>query len=619
MGVIGKLAFWRKSSKKATAVESFEVPAAQQLQSPRGSEPVKAPAPPALEVTSAEQITTRSQDDKKAANSPLRAPASFEAEASPKAASSSSLAAASSAPSSPPRSRVSPVAAMAVEGSPPPQPIDLCTDADDLERELCGDVLAPLQQEPKVSPGRAVSTQEESDFNKSLPEVFAGVSQAFGPMIASSLQSPKWDKRAQALKAVGTMLHGLDLQGMAPPGSTGFLGKASLNLKSRVDCWRSCCELLHYVMCDKVMPVRLAAHELFMDAFANAECLVEQAECHKALDVLIPHLFDRLGDSNLRLHESARKCVVFCAEQPFLIGLSAVLQKLQARLTSCSKGGERQKTCFGVLDACNVLLQHFPGRRASSRNLNDEDDEDEAADSAVAPGGSWTALDIAPFIDAGMDDSLGPRVRSTVVALAVMVYQTFGMEAMTPVLEGLRPAKQVLLRQKFQESEDMDPDDFVRSTHCGTTASTMAPRDNDGVNRSESLSDMIVQGSAVKLAGMNPMKLPGCLDDADEENLMDAVLEETGMVFGGACIGNEANFFGRDARCLRPMQGISRTLLEDDLDLEEEHRILEEELRQLDLDMDLEAIVEQEALLEDHRMNGMPGMMRQELDVMEVC
>lgn len=549
MGVIGKLAFWRKSSKKADAVEAFVTTVQEPVEkSPKG-EATKVPA------------FAQQSEDMIPQDAPVEA--SFEKPSYPTMGASSS----SSSQSHTPNAGVSPKRSLVVASH--------CSDADELEAELCDEVLCPLP-EPKTAPEEIPlnNFQDELTFNKSVDDIFAGVSQAFGPMIASSLQSPKWDKRAQALKAVGTMLRGLDLQGMAPPGSTGVLGKG-LRLQERAVCWRICCQLLHHVMHDKVMPVRLASHELFQEAFGNAEGLVEQEECHIALGVLLQHVFDRLGDSNLRLHESARKCVFYCAERPFLLGLDVTLARLRERLDAAGKGkaGDRQKVYNGVLDTVNFLVQHFPGRRVSSRNLNDDDDDEEIDDSATSPAASWIAADIAPFIVPGMDDSLGPRVRSTVIALAVTVYQTFGMEAMQPMLEGLRPAKQALLRQKFQESEDGEPEDYQRIPHCDRTSSTMAtPSDGLEVN------DLMVCGNSVKLAGAHPL-LPGSMGDPDEEDLMDGILEETGLVFNGACIVNEGGF-GHDERCLRPVPGLARTLLEDDL--EEEHRILEEELMKLD-------------------------------------
>lgn len=600
MGVIGKLAFWRKSSKKAGAIEPFAIPAALEIQSPKADlrEAAKEPLQPQLVASPARgniSALGNPRDDE-------ACPPSVRSNTSPQppAASSSRSPAAGSSSQQPP-------VAQAASSSPPRSSCRakgsmVSSDADDLEAELCDEVLFPLP-ESKLPPAvaalsRAASVNDqELVFDRTLEEVFAGVGQAFGPMIASSLQSPKWDKRAQALKAVGTMLRGLDLQGMAAPGSTGVLGKG-LQLRDRVCCWRSCCQLLDHMMRDKVMPVRLASHELFQEAFGNAEDLVSQEECHFALKVLIQHPIDRLGDSNLRLHESARKCIFFCTERPFLLGLEDVLWRLKARLNSCGKGGERQKVHHGVLDAVNFLLSRFPGRRLSSRNLDDDEDEE-----AGEQGGSWTAADIAPFIEAGLDDSLGPRVRSTVIALAVTVYQTFGLEAMNPVLEGLRPAKQVLLRQKFQEYEDMDPEDFQRAS---ATSATATPSDNNARTDSfgGAFNDLVVCGSSVDRPGAL-RNLPGSFQDPDEEDLMDGILEETGMVFNGACITNGG--FGHDDRCLRPIPGLSRTLMEDDL--EEEHRILEEELLQLD------NIVEEEDLYNDYQRNG---LLRAEMS-MEVC
>lgn len=573
MGVIGKLAFWRKSSKKAHVCEAWasETPTAS---SPEGKN-AEVQLHHELPDDNTEENNTRDAQELKVET----VQAASEVASCDMGLPSSQAFAGSSSSSS---------------GSLAKVPVQVglhSSDADNLEAELCDEALCPLMSEPALNealvadpPVSHRTAQDELNFDMPLSDVFAGVSQAFGPMIASSLQSAKWDKRAQALKAVGTMLHGLDLQGMAAPGSTGCVGKALQGLGDRVRSWRSCCHLLHHVMRDKVMPVRLASLELFHETFANAEGLVSQEECHIAVEVLIQHAMERLGDSNVRLHESARKCICFCAERPFLLGLDASLRRLRSRLEASQKvgpngGSDRQKVYYGVLDAVNFLLQQFPGRRMSSRNLDDDEEDEEVGDL----GGSWTAADIAPFIAAGMDDSLGPRVRSTVIVLAVTVYHTFGMEAMQPLLEDLRPAKQALLRQKFQESEDMDPEDFKRISAAGTTASSLAiaPSEPRFSARNDCFNDMIVCGSAVKVVGGHPM-LPGCLGDPDEENLMDGILEETGMVFGGACILNEG--FGHDERCSRPLQGIPRTLLEDDLE-DEEHRVLEEELLQLGIDL----------------------------------
>jgi len=595
MGVIGKLAFWRKSGKRSqtstTAVEPFNAEA---------EEPLTKKTPPALEEV--EVPSSASTSSCQAAN-----PQEFEE--SPKSIASSSI---QSAPVRGPPEQPSPVHSISspVQTKQPTlQTLQACTAADVAAE--AGEAELEAEMRPRdVTAGResfvAKLPADEQDavvsFDVTVEQVFSSVTQAFGPMISSSLQSPKWDKRAQALKAVGTMLRGLDLQGMAPPGSTGVLGKG-LRLRDRVCCWRTCCQLLHHVLRDKVMPVRLAAHELYIDAFSNSEGLVSQAEVHFAIGVLLEHMLDRLGDSNLRLHESARKCVLFSAEHAGLLGLDELLAKLRQRLQPAGRAGDRAKVHHGVLDAVNLLLQHFPGRR-SCRHSGLDEDEDEADDVSNAPSASWTSDDIAPFIIAGMDDNLGQRTRSTAVALAVTVYQTFGMEAMQPLFAGLRPAKQALLKQKFEEIEGLDLDD-----------------EDDGTeeDRTRDFSDLMICGSAVKIC--RPPPLPGSVHEHgdDEEMLMDGILEEAGMVFNGTGIMEEG--FGYDNRSLRPVPGLRTTLLEEEeyealKELEAEHKLLEEEL--LNIGIDLHGIDEQEALLVDCLEQSKGPMASTEVPI-EVC
>merc|ERR1712151_559714 len=129
------------------------------------------------------------------------------------------------------------------------------------------------------------------------------------------------------------------------------------------------CQLLRYILQDKVMPVRLAAHDLFVDTFSNTEDLISQEEVSLAVTTLFEPIVDKLGDSNLRLHESARKCVLFTAERAELLGVEVVLSKLHARLVSArGKSSERTKIFFGVLDTVNFLLVHFPEQRCGSRS-----------------------------------------------------------------------------------------------------------------------------------------------------------------------------------------------------------------------------------------------------------
>mmetsp|Transcript_31616 Transcript_31616/g.57500 ORF Transcript_31616/g.57500 Transcript_31616/m.57500 type:complete len:592 (-) Transcript_31616:193-1968(-) len=427
-------------------------------------------------------------------------------------------------------------------------------------------------EEPSTrTPSPSEYDEDSLNFDATLEQTRAGVSEAFGQMIASSLQSTKWDKRSQAMKAIMQVLKGLDVQGaVAPPGSTGVLGKG-LKLRDRTRCWRLSCQLLNHFMIDKVMPVRLAALDLFQDTFANVEG-IEAVEVRYAAGVLVEHLIDKVGDSNVRLHEGSRKCVLFCAEHPGLLGLGTVLERLKSKIDSCpktGKGGDRSKVHFGVLDTVSVLLEHFPGRRQkpNSPKSDESDIEDEEGRSSED---SWTAEDISGFIIAGMDDSLGPRVRNVAVSLAGAVFSTFGMESMEPILQQLRPAKQNLLKQKFKElEEDHLPEEDDDA-------------EGDGEVRPD-LDGFLVCGAAVQPTPTAASQPTG----GDEECLMDGILEEAGMVFNGTGIVNEAArspHFGRE----------EESFMDDLEDFEE--ALLEEELLGLNLD-EIEDLDEQQALL----------------------
>eukprot|EP00931_Biecheleriopsis_adriatica_P063155 TRINITY_DN3820_c0_g1_i1.p1 TRINITY_DN3820_c0_g1~~TRINITY_DN3820_c0_g1_i1.p1 ORF type:complete len:611 (+),score=147.46 TRINITY_DN3820_c0_g1_i1:162-1994(+) len=567
MGFLRKLSFWKRSTK-ATAVEPFQQPGDELLDVPQVQTKKGMPAETVLDLETG----------------PTQPAGPASKAGAPKSGHESDV-----------PSKVSPASPQQVTSSPDrsatttsPPAASACS----ADSEAC---KAPsgASSPSKGSKAKAVSFQEPAtrtpspedvegedclNFDASLEHTRAEVSEAFGQMIGSSLQSTKWDKRSQALKAITQVLKGLDLEGMAPPGSTGVLGRG-LKLRDRTRCWRLSCQLLHHVMRDKVMPVRLAALELFQDTFANTEG-IEQAEVRYAAGVLIEHLIDRVGDSNLRLHESARKCILFAAERPGLLGLGQVLSRLRSKIDSCPKGGERNKVHFGILDTVCVLLEHFPGRREKPRgakgepsspksdnSLFEDDDEPRSSDD------SWSAQDVAPFIVAGMDDALGPRVRNSAVALAESVFATFGIESMQPILKSLRPAKQTLLKNKFKEMED----DQIQP-----------PEDDDGEEGEArpDLDGLLICGAAVRPAPAAPasMQLPGAMGGGDEECMMDGILEEAGMVFNGTGIVNEAS--------RSPVFGLQDFAPED-----EDDALLEQELMALGLDEDLEALDEQEALL----------------------
>merc|ERR1719456_820764 len=109
------------------------------------------------------------------------------------------------------------------------------------------------------------------------------------------------------------------------------------------------------------------------------------------MDSLLPHVTAKLGDSNIRLHDSSKDVIVFCAEQTFY-GLSFTLGQLRG-LVFCKRGHTRAKQLSGTVDAVSKLVEIFPGKSSA----NDED----ALDQQIQ---LWTMDDITPFIEAGLDD-----------------------------------------------------------------------------------------------------------------------------------------------------------------------------------------------------------------------
>mmetsp|Transcript_3582 Transcript_3582/g.8995 ORF Transcript_3582/g.8995 Transcript_3582/m.8995 type:complete len:576 (+) Transcript_3582:119-1846(+) len=572
MGVLKKLAFWKK--KDSTPVKPFVEKQAddttpedtawgslQQLE-----EAVVQPEPrsPSLASQPGAEIS-----------SPVAAeqPAAFEAAASP------------------PRPRIE-----AIEASPasPVRKSPLATDL--------ADSSSPKAFAPPPAAIEKVECPEEDGFRIDLPQaqVFANVGDAFGAMIAQSIQSSKWDQRTQALKSIGAVLKGLDLKGMAKPGSTCPSG-VGLKLRDRVGCWRSSVQLLHMIMKDKVIPVRLACNELFMESFSHVAGIIADEDLQLALSSLVPSLLERLGDSNLRLHESARKCVFHCAEEEGLLGLEGVLQTLRKQLDVKHKSSDRAKTLFGILDTVNFLVRHFPGHRQDRDVSPIEEDND---DLCIA-GSSWNQDDVLPFIVAGMHDSNGPRIRNSAVQLAVTVYATFGLEAVEPMLASMRPAIQALLRQKFREYEEDDLEEFSGGPVLNGAVKPTGDAGLDG---------LVVCGVAVKApkAAKKP-SLPGGVPHEDEEEcIMDTILEEAGMVFGaGQAIPIEKGQKGARNKNHHHSFHVGFDFEREQMsvfEMSEEHRLLEEELFDLGLDLDTLG-QEQEVLMNCRPQKGLPRTM----------
>eukprot|EP00913_Durusdinium_trenchii_P033115 g31005.t1 len=126
----------------------------------------------------------------------------------------------------------------------------------------------------------------------------------FGDEVAEGLRSSKWDRRQRALQSISSALNGGHLWSCGP-------------FRERRGAWRVSCQVLNHVLKDKVIPVKLAALQLFRDQ-----------RVQHALDVLIGPVMSCLGDSNVRLHESAQSNLVFAR---YLLG-DKLLHRLRAFL-----------------------------------------------------------------------------------------------------------------------------------------------------------------------------------------------------------------------------------------------------------------------------------------------
>eukprot|EP00435_Cladocopium_sp_Y103_P009974 s2095_g2.t1 len=164
------------------------------------------------------------------------------------------------------------------------------------------------------------------DFDLPLHEIAYVVASEFGPEVARCLQSSKWDHRQRALQMMSADLNGQNLQWL-PPGAWQ---------RDRRDAWRASCQVLSQVLKDKVIPVQLAALQLFRDTFENIDAGVTAEEVQHALDVLISPVMTRLGDSNVRLHESAQSNLVFTR---YLLG-DKLLYRLRQFLERLQRGNK---------------------------------------------------------------------------------------------------------------------------------------------------------------------------------------------------------------------------------------------------------------------------------------
>jgi len=356
-----------------------------------------------------------------------------------------------------------------------------------------------------------------------LEEVLKQATEAFG-QIATALSSTKWDRRVQALKGITTVLKGLDMKvgaglggGVSGAGSCG----RGLQLRDHARCFKAACLILHIVLRDKVLPVVLAAHELYRVTFEHGRTAVSEAEATSAASALFPHILAKLGELNIRLHESACDCVLYIAKQPFF-GVPAVMARLLDVLEGrgpqqiCTlRGQQKVRVNHGVMQAVDMLIRKTPARHA------DEGDESDAVL-------TWTATDVSPFIVIGLhaDSVTSARVQQAALGLSVILYTTLGKATLLPFLEQLSPAaKDILVARLQEEGEDFE--------------------DLDGADGDEDQDCIELSGEdgfCVLGVGLRPqlelsMSMTKANTTVHEECLMDEILEDTGFVFDGKDFG----------------------------------------------------------------------------------
>eukprot|EP00439_Symbiodinium_sp_Y106_P070912 s955_g12.t1 len=448
-----------------------------------------------------------------------------------------------------------------VSMDPPSSPL-ADSEEDDRRTSLRSTAVAPphsprvveevLQDSTKEAQPLAVRETITLDFKLPPSEIYAAIAAEFGEETASLLQSTKWDKRQRSLQSISAVLNGSDLEGVALPGSASASTKGLF--RERAAAWRVSCLVLNHVLRDKVIPVGLTALELFRDTFQNIDVSISAAQVQHAVSVLIEHVMFRIGDSNVRLHEGARRDLVFAASRQ-LLGIGGVLDRLQQRLeTAPPKGGERNKVLFGVLDTVAEIIRSYS----------------ESSSTGPPSPHTWSIDVISGFIAAGMEESLGPRVRNSSVALAAAVYR-------------LRGPKESWSGEPDEEEDSQGGDVRPDLDGCLHVCSALP-----------ALPGVVAGTGPIATVKASPPDVAG-----EEESLMDGILEETGLVFNGAGIHND------EARRRSIRKSVSFCQEDDIVEVEQhqdEELLLDHEVWALGIDV--EEIDEQEALLREILMGS---------------
>merc|ERR1712224_486391 len=111
-----------------------------------------------------------------------------------------------------------------------------------------------------------------------------------------------WDRKVEALKNINEVVKRKLVQ---PSKLATETEKKKIN-DNNTTCFHAACMVLERSACDKILPVLLASHELLRGVFQQAVNVIEEEELLESLNASLVQLWSKVGDSNIRLHDSAK-------------------------------------------------------------------------------------------------------------------------------------------------------------------------------------------------------------------------------------------------------------------------------------------------------------------------
>lgn len=325
-------------------------------------------------------------------------------------------------------------------------------------------VAAPLGSPEKVTGAEVGSILRSSGDPVQVLELAQG---AFGPMVSTSLASPKWDRRAEAIKGIEQMVKAADLAS----------GLASLEQQRSV---LIAMRILEQALRDKVWPVLGAAFSLYKVVLDHSTCL--SAEDRDAgIDMLLPVLNTRLGDSNTRIHDAAVTAILATAavgpDTPRAC-LRVIVDSLRGDKSKVDKASQARLT--GAL----LMMQRLVRQQGCSDVMEEA----------------------KPVLEIALEH---PKEKVRALSLDIVADVT---RAGYDLELKLRPALEDALQQRLMELEDQD-------------------QDGDGDGECFDVPDFAVVGMKATLNRTFELEKPALDFADDEEAFMDNILDETGLAF----------------------------------------------------------------------------------------